>query len=336
MPIPNVSTLYQKINKGSEGGGEFARFMKLLLIAEYDSMGKTFISESDASGDYKKVDGYVPGDDDFPKLIQGFQFKFFPCNLSSNQKNEILHSIESALEENEFIQEFILVTPEDFQKEQQVWFDTLKERFKKSYWTESNGIYRQSSFKLIHWGHSKIIELALKHDHVGSRYFSELYPVGVGKFKLDSANIDCSISNWQPFEEDKFSYHQSDKFNGYLTPDPIFDFYFTNSSPEIFLLRKIEIHILEMTSQLKGPPAWVSDAHFLFSIGTIIHDIDFDKTINVIEFADPMIFYPSSPKRFKLQLRDFTINCPENSVKLKFWFHFSNYSIPTNSFYLSF
>jgi hypothetical protein len=30
MPIPNVSTLYQRINKGSEGGHEFARFMKFI------------------------------------------------------------------------------------------------------------------------------------------------------------------------------------------------------------------------------------------------------------------------------------------------------------------
>ena len=28
MPIPNVSSLYQRTNKESEGGNEFARFLK--------------------------------------------------------------------------------------------------------------------------------------------------------------------------------------------------------------------------------------------------------------------------------------------------------------------
>lgn len=53
MPIPNVSTLYQRIHPRSEGENEFARFIRLLLIAEYKSSGFKFISESDASGDYK-------------------------------------------------------------------------------------------------------------------------------------------------------------------------------------------------------------------------------------------------------------------------------------------
>ena len=39
MPIPNSATLYQKIGKGAEGGHEFARFIKLLLISGYKRLG---------------------------------------------------------------------------------------------------------------------------------------------------------------------------------------------------------------------------------------------------------------------------------------------------------
>ena len=83
MPIPNVSTLYQRIHKGAEGGHEFARFIKLLLSNDYGNQGLKFISESDASGDYKKLDAYIPGDTLFPENITGFQFKFFGSNLNS-------------------------------------------------------------------------------------------------------------------------------------------------------------------------------------------------------------------------------------------------------------
>jgi hypothetical protein len=34
MPLPKVSTLYQRIKKASEGGHEFARIMNQLLTAD--------------------------------------------------------------------------------------------------------------------------------------------------------------------------------------------------------------------------------------------------------------------------------------------------------------
>jgi hypothetical protein len=43
MPIPNVSTLYQRISQGAEGGHEFARFIKLLLGTDYSSQRVHFI-----------------------------------------------------------------------------------------------------------------------------------------------------------------------------------------------------------------------------------------------------------------------------------------------------
>ena len=89
MPIPNVATLYQKISKGSEGGSEFARFVKLLISSEFAKHKIRFISESDASGDHRGVDGYVLENLDFSgtHLVNGYQFKFYSSNLTSNQKN---------------------------------------------------------------------------------------------------------------------------------------------------------------------------------------------------------------------------------------------------------
>lgn len=333
MAIPNVSTLYHRINKGSEGGNEFARFVRLLLISEFKSKGQKFISESDASGDYKKVDAYCPGDKEFRKLIIGFQFKFFPSALSSNQKKEIIHSIKSALEENKYLQEFILITPEDFQNKQQIWFNSVKEEYEKDFLSTSNGLSRHCSFTVTHWGHSKIIELALKHDHIGYHYFPELFPVGIGKFKIAIAKIDCINSLWNLYlkEENIFMQDFNDRRRG-LTSDPLFDFQFTNSSPEIFLLQGIEIQIEKIQTRISGHPA----KYYLKSVGTIQHEIDFTKKKNTIEFNEPMIFGALTPKRFKLQLNNFTRSCPGNYVQLKFLFHFNNYCIPTNSFYLIF
>ncbi|HET6244655.1 MAG: hypothetical protein H0V01_14975 [Bacteroidetes bacterium] len=332
MPIPNTSTLYQKISNGSEGGQEFARFIKILLQADYSIKGINFVSESDASGDYKKVDGYIRGNEDFKKLAIGFQYKFYSANLTSNQKKEIQLSIESALTENKFLQEFILITPEDWYKEQQEWFDVQRRKYENSYTVESNGLIRMAHFKLTHWGHTKIIELVLKHDHIGYHYFPELFPQGVGKFKLSQSSIDCTISNWFLFKGEKYSYYQKYSSNSSnLSADPVFDFQFTNSSPEILLLNKIEIHIEKIDSQLKGIPA----EHFLHSIGTIHHEMDYNNRINTKVLNAPMIFESLKAKRFQLQLRKFH-DCPGNCVTLKFWFHFENFSVPTESFYLSF
>ena len=39
MPIPNVSSLYKRINGGAEGGHEFARLLKVLLGAHFAGLG---------------------------------------------------------------------------------------------------------------------------------------------------------------------------------------------------------------------------------------------------------------------------------------------------------
>lgn len=329
MSIPNTATLYQQIAKGSEGGNEFARFVRLLLISEHKLLGNEFVAESDASGDYKKVDAYIPGDREFPILVKAFQFKFFPSSLSSKQKNEIIKSVKAALKENEFIQEFILVTPEDWHKEQQKWFDDLKIKFEKTYWISNSDISRKCHFKLIHWGHSKIVELSLKHDHVGCKYFPELFPYGIGKFKLAKATVDTKVSAWRPSGYSSFSFYL-DSWQSTLATEPVFDFQFKNSTQEIHLLEKIEIHIEEIWTKLKGLP----QEELLQSIGTIQIPMNFSKSINEYLFEDPLVLQSGKAKRFKVQLNDFK-KCPGNCIRLKFWFYFDEITIPSSTFTLS-
>lgn len=225
MSIPNVATLYQKIAKGAEGGLEFARIIKMLLQAENDIKGTNLIAESDASGDYMGLDAYIPGDKDFPLHTIGFQFKFYPAKLNSKQKQEIDKSISNALTGNKFIQQYILITPEDFMKEQLVWFNVLKKKYENTYWADSNGLYRKSGLKLIHWGHTKIIELVLKHGHIGNKYYPELFPFKLGEFGMAQASIDCKSSFWSKSEN--YYYSQLYPENEKLTPDPVFDFQFS-------------------------------------------------------------------------------------------------------------
>lgn len=334
MPIANVSSLYQRIAKGSEGGNEFARFIKLLLNAECDRKGEQLVAESDASGDFRKLDAFIPGREPDVELLTGFQFKFYPEKLSSQQKQEIINGIESAKERNIGMCEYIIVTPEDWQKGEQEWFDELKKKHEEKVTVEYNGSFISFRFKLTHWGHNKITELALKHDHIGVHYFPELFPFGIGKFKLVSATIDCINCNWHQYDDrPKTDYYQSYVHSRHgIMSDPLFDFCFTNNTPEIFLLNKIELHLEEITNQIKGIPA----AHLLKSIGCIEYEVDFTNPINIIPFTDPLIFEANKPMRFQLLLKNFTKKCPGNCVKMKFGFHFNNYSIPSDSYYLSF
>ena len=307
MPIFNTSTLYSKIASGSEGGLEFSRFVKTLLTADYHSRGINFISESDASGDYKKVDGYIKGGIDFPDNIVGFQFKFFPAKLSQNQKQVITKSIEMALEENQFIQDFILITPEDFMKEEQQWLDGIE-----------------------HWGHTKIVELALKHEHVGRRYFPEFFSRNGGNFKLSYSGIDRQLSSWVLNGQNGYNLRAPSENYPNQVSDPIFDFTFKNNTSNIHLLGSIEIHIEKLWTTLKGLPQEL----FLHSLGTVEYEIDFNEPINRIVFPNPLMFESNKALRFHLRLTNFAQKCPHNNTQIKFWFHFDERSIPTDSFIL--
>lgn len=330
MSIPNIPSLYQRIAKGSEGGHEFARIMKLLLTAHYESLGERLVAISDASGDYRKLDAYIVDNEDSDLIDTGFQFKFLPSNLTSSHKKQLTDSIEAALSGNALIYDFILVTPEDFMKEQQDWLETVRKKYKSKEYRHGGSL---AKFKILHWGHTKIVELCLKHDHIGCLCFPELFLGGVGRLKLNSAAIDCKNSNWTASKNSRYSYwqHTGTEKEGLVT-DPLFDFCFTNNSNEIFLLSKIELHLEKVYTQIKGIPA----EHILKSIGAMPYKVDFKKPVNTIELPDPIKFPAKEALRFQLQLIDFTKDCPGNTVQLKFWFYFGEVILLTNSFYLSF
>ncbi len=257
----------------------------------------------------------------------GFHFKFYPNNISQNQKREIAIAIEKSLATNALIQELIIITPEDFLKEQMLWFEGLKDKYLASKKSSDNLV----NFKLTHWGHSKIVALALKHPVIGKHYFPELFSSGVGTLKLSKASIDGTSSAWLPSKHQINGFYQVNT-SPQLSSDPIFDIHFKNSSPDLQLLTKIEIRIDEIWTKLRGIPP----NQFLHSSGTLKFEIDFKKPINTLEFPEPLIFPANLPKRFKLLLKNFTKNCPGNNVRLQFYFFFDEETISTSHFYLAF
>lgn len=155
MSIPNVSNLYQRINKGAEGGLEFARIINQLMISESSTEDFQFKSHSDAVGDFKGVDGIM-----IKGLTKsGLQYKFLPSAFKSEHKSQIKLSFEKAIKQFPEMDQWILVIPEDPNKFDLIWLEQISDDLK---------------MPVIVWGHSKIINLMLKHKHIGEQYYSEL------------------------------------------------------------------------------------------------------------------------------------------------------------------
>lgn len=159
MPIPNVSTLYERLYKGSEGGLEFARLLNLLLISESPAQGFQFITSSDASGDYKGVDGIIRNDEQI-----GVQYKFFPVPLSSNHKRLIKESLETALRKFPEMNKWILIIPHNPDKFTLEFLD---------------GLSKEKNMIIECWGHLRILDLMLKHPQIGSKYYPELRTIQI-------------------------------------------------------------------------------------------------------------------------------------------------------------
>ena len=290
MSIPNVSTLYQRINKGSEGGNEFARLMNYLLTAEAKEEGWKIEPYSDASGDYKGLDAYAEIEKQY---FEGYQFKFFPSPLSATHKAKIIEAVKSAMAKSSDDMKMLnIVTPEDLMKEDKDWFEGVKkeyekkEKFSAHFYAEKTGI--------SHWGHTRIMELMLRHPHIGKRYFPDMFSYEVDLFKIAAVNID----------EQNF----------------IFDFSFTNDSASTYLLHKAELIRIEVWSSMNGLP----EEYYLKSLGKLEFKVDMEKEVNELLFSDPVIFKANSQMRFKIQLLDFEKTCPGNGVKIKFRFLFNN------------
>ena len=339
MPIPNTSTLIQRIKKGSEGGNEFSRLMNLVLTSEYKECNVDFFVFSDAQGDYKGVDSFAKYTE---AIYTGFQYKFYPSPLSANHKYSIKRSLENALEKFEELGTWIIITPDDFLKNDVKWFEDLKKKYEFDFslndmarYAEKHGDFpKRNRLKLEHWGHTKIIELMLRHPHVGEKYYPELfYSQEKSKFGLVKFGVDFQNCNWARYENHELAFSQYEiKKDIHKTSDILFDSYFINNSENIYLLHSIDVEIIEMWSDIKG----VQSDKLLQSLGVIEIKVDFEDRLTKYQLKDPMIFDIKSPQRFKIQLSDFVENCPANCVRLFLRFNFSEHSIETGEIYLSF
>lgn len=168
MPIPNVSTLYERIHKGSEGGHEFARILNLLFIADQNSGGIKFQNSSDASGDYKGVDGIIFKQEE----NIGVQYKFYPIPFSPQHKSEIKKSLETAINKFPEMNKWRLITPHTPNKHSMEWIDKLSDKF---------------NITIEHWGHDNIMELMLKYPHIGCQYYSEIVTKSNSPLTIESA-----------------------------------------------------------------------------------------------------------------------------------------------------
>jgi len=291
MSIPNISSLYQRINKGSEGGNEFARLMNYLLIAEAKEEGAKTKPYSDASGDYKGLDAFTELD----LYQEGFQFKFFPSPLSASHKGKIIESIKLAMEEaTENLRTLYIVTPEDLMKHDKEWFEMIKKDHERKEKVFEDSDLCSVKTTINHWGHTRIVELMLRHPHIGKHYFPELFPYEVDLFKIGIVEID----------DRNF----------------IFDFSFLNDSTYTYLLNRIQLIRLETWSSLSGLP----EKYYLKSLGELKFKVDMKKKTNSLSLSNPIIFKPNFPMRFKIQLLNFPDTCPGSGAKIKFRFLFND------------
>jgi hypothetical protein len=340
MSIPNISTLYQKILKGSEGGKEFARILNQLLISDGKDKGYETIISDDSSGDYRGVDAILKEEwrNSEKYTYTGVQYKFFPSALSYKHKSEIRKSLANAIAKFPEMSVWLLITPEDFLINDSKWFDQLKDEFEYILSMEeaANRIFNKitiddkNELQLYHWGHSEIINLMLTHPEIGNYYYNQdLFIKESGKLFLSKISVDTLKTNWVKSQRNNLEFVQRGIYgsDSVKSSELVFDIQFINNTDLIFHLHQIDIVIEKCWYDIKGIP---SD-EVLKSIGIIEYEIDFSKKRNQIileeEIGGPIIFNYKSSKRFGLQLNRFTKSCPGNMAKISFKFLFNNDTI---------
>lgn len=345
MSISNVASLYQKLDKGAEGGHEFSRIIKQLLIADGKERNYETLISSDSSGDYKGVDVIIKkhwrGNNKYTFI--GIQCKFFPSNLSSNHKHEIKSSLIKAIEKFPEMAQWIITTPEDFIKTDMEWFDSLKNEFEFIPTLEESvkkfmnipGAIDKRELQIAHWGHTDILAFMLNHPDVGKYYYQELFSGDQNKLVLSKVFIDSTQFNWHRsnIDDDCIIYDPDSKKSNEL----IFDFQFINNTTLIHHLHQIDVVIEAAWTELKGI---IIGSEILKSIGNIEIELDFHKKTNSIildeRIGGPIIFKAHESKRFTVQLTKIMTKCPGNMARIHFRFIFNSTSIRTNSYTLSF
>ncbi|UPT69024.1 MAG: hypothetical protein M0D57_10565 [Sphingobacteriales bacterium JAD_PAG50586_3] len=278
MAIPNIPSLYQKIARGAEGGLEFARIINQLLVIEGKQTDCEVIITDDAAGDFKGVDCIIR------KLgsiaYTGFQYKYYPSNLSIQHKRRIEESLINAIDQFPEMEEWILVTPEDFTKYDAKWFESLKKKYaKEPECIEIGG--RKYYFKkdkmltFQHWGHTAITGLMLEYPSIGRYYYrEELFAHDENKLVLSKVSVDTENTIW--FHSGRFKnrvIQDADNANNKKSSELVFDIQFINNSEHIYHLQYIYVHLDKIWTKLKGFPK----DEILRPIGSIEVDIDFKK-----------------------------------------------------------
>jgi hypothetical protein len=163
-----ISSFISRVGIGGYAGRVFAHVCDQLLLHEAKANGFDFYCPSDSIGDYKGVDAYsLPTNKGNFEGIGGkvgFQYKCIPSEsgkLDASRKAQIVSSLKRATNENDDLCLWILITPEDFNKNQQNWFDALVD-------------IQNVPFRIKHWGHKELERLYRKHPEVVSGWYPEL------------------------------------------------------------------------------------------------------------------------------------------------------------------
>jgi hypothetical protein len=346
MAIPNLPSLHQKIGKGREGGHEFARLMNLLMKAEGKELGYKVIISSDSAGDYKGVDCILEQRIPYHSehRFTGFQYKFCASPLNNTTKSSIKQSLKKAIKNFPKMSRWVLVVPEDFNKYDMAWFTSLaKEHTYIMSMEESFELFNKKKetdkveFDVYAMGYTGILEMILKHSHIGKKYYPELFDHFEGKLTLNKISVNTKRTNWMgsPSDIHLFSlrtfYDKSKKSN-----ELVFDFQFSNNTPQTYLLSQINILIKKVWTRLKG----LDPELILLSSGEIEYEINFKKKVNTIKLENhiggPIIFKPNKPLRFGLHLLNFTSKCPGNMAMLQFEFIFDSKKLKSELITLDF
>lgn len=344
MPIPKV-TLYQKLGKGAEGGLHFARIMDQLIFANDKEKGREGIATSDAAGDYKGVDFITKVRVPYGGRIQykGYQYKFYPSGLKSNQKQEIEKSIKKAIEKFPEMSSWVLVTPENLNKFDRQWFQGIVNEYSSNNEIKISAKWSISlpgdkkRIDIRHMGHTEIMDLMLKHQQIGEQYYEELFSNKKGKLTLVKAAVDTDRTNWYRSSHYKNTFEIRTFYDDIKKSNElVFDFQFINNTALVYHLQRIDVILEKIWTEIKGP----SLDDILLPGRTIPFELDFTKKINSISLnsilGGPIIFSPMESKRFDLHLVDFAKKCPGNNVQLRFEFVFDSVTLKSELYALDF
>ncbi len=204
MSIPNTPSLTKIIHSGSEGGLEFSRIMNQLLFEDSQMYNYYFQSFSDSSGDYKGVDALM--EKGFKKI--GLQYKFFEGNPKSHNKSNLKKSLFNAIDNFPDMDEWILVTPDNFTKHGIQWLEDIASL---------------TNIAVKHWGHSEILTFMLKYPQIGRKYYA------TNVFRNHDAYTDREPSKAEI----------NDFFNQFINPEVDLKQLFAQAQPNIMDLKKI-------------------------------------------------------------------------------------------------